>query len=51
MMLLTLCVTAYSQNTILWKVSDTLNQKTSYIVGTFHQFGKNGKYQKTNEQT
>ena len=38
-LLLTLCVTAYSQNTILWKVSDTLNQKTSYIVGTFHQFG------------
>lgn len=28
-----------AQNTILWKVSDTINQKTSYIVGTFHQFG------------
>ncbi|OBX22350.1 MULTISPECIES: TraB/GumN family protein [Bizionia] len=30
---------ASAQNTILWKVSDTINQKTSYIVGTFHQFG------------
>lgn len=28
-----------SQNTILWKVSDTINAKTSYLVGTFHQFG------------
>jgi uncharacterized protein YbaP (TraB family) len=27
------------QNTILWKVSDTINNKTSYIVGTYHQFG------------
>ncbi|TXD55575.1 TraB/GumN family protein [Polaribacter sp. IC066] len=27
------------QNTILWKISDTINNKTSYIVGTFHQFG------------
>ncbi|TYB79332.1 TraB/GumN family protein [Bizionia myxarmorum] len=30
---------AGAQNTILWKVSDTINNKTSYIVGTFHQFG------------
>ena len=28
-----------SQNTILWKVNDTVNNKSSYIVGTFHQFG------------
>ncbi|MDN4166458.1 TraB/GumN family protein [Cytophagales bacterium LB-30] len=28
-----------AQNTILWKVSDTLHHKTSYLVGTFHQFG------------
>ncbi len=28
-----------AQKTILWKVSDTINLKTSYIVGTFHQFG------------
>lgn len=28
-----------SQKTILWKVSDSLNNKTSYLVGTFHQFG------------
>ncbi|WP_256476097.1 hypothetical protein [Bizionia sp. M204] len=24
-----------SQNTILWKVSDTINQNTSYITDTF----------------
>ncbi len=30
---------AIGQNTILWKISDTINNKTSYIVGTFHQFG------------
>lgn len=30
---------AISQNTILWKVTDTINSKTSFIVGTFHQFG------------
>ena len=30
---------AISQNTILWKVTDTINNKTSFIVGTFHQFG------------
>ena len=30
---------AFSQNTILWKISDTINDKESYIVGTFHQFG------------
>tara|TARA_R110001583_G_C5539999_1_gene399358 strand:+ start:77 stop:955 length:879 start_codon:yes stop_codon:yes gene_type:complete len=30
---------AIGQNTILWKISDTINNKTSYIIGTFHQFG------------
>ncbi|QCK15632.1 hypothetical protein DCC35_13205 [Mangrovivirga cuniculi] len=30
---------AICQNTIIWKVSDTLNQKTSFIIGTHHQFG------------
>jgi uncharacterized protein YbaP (TraB family) len=30
---------SFGQNTILWKVSDTINNKTSIIVGTFHQFG------------
>src|SRR5690606_11560910 len=29
----------HGQNTILWKVTDTLNDKTSFVVGTFHQFG------------
>ncbi len=28
-----------AQNTILWKVSDTINKKQSFVVGTFHQFG------------
>ncbi|MEO8933884.1 MAG: TraB/GumN family protein [Xanthomarina sp.] len=28
-----------SQNSILWRVSDTVNNKTSFIVGTFHQIG------------
>ncbi len=33
-------LTAWSQaNTILWKVSDTVQHKTSYLLGTFHQFG------------
>ncbi|RSK38726.1 TraB/GumN family protein [Mangrovimonas spongiae] len=35
----TLSYFALGQNTILWKVSDTINKKTSYVVGTFHQFG------------
>jgi len=30
---------SFSQNTILWKVTDTVTHKTSTIVGTFHQFG------------
>lgn len=36
---LTISQLAISQNTILWKVTDTINNKTSFIVGTFHQFG------------
>ena len=36
---LTISQVAISQNTILWKVTDTINDKTSFIVGTFHQFG------------
>lgn len=30
---------AIAQKTILWKVTDTVNHKTSFILGTFHQFG------------
>ncbi|SJN50105.1 lipoprotein, putative [Sphingobacterium sp. JB170] len=30
---------AFAQETILWKVSDTTNNTESYILGTFHQFG------------
>ena len=37
--LLTISHVAISQNTILWKVTDTINNKTSFIIGTFHQFG------------
>lgn len=29
----------HGQRTILWKVSEGPSDKTSYIVGTFHQFG------------
>ena len=31
--------TGISQHTILWKVTDTTTHKTSFIVGSFHQFG------------
>ena len=37
--LLTISQVAISQNTILWKVTDTINNKKSFIIGTFHQFG------------
>jgi uncharacterized protein YbaP (TraB family) len=37
--LLTLSHLSFGQNTILWKVTDTINNKTSTIVGTFHQLG------------
>lgn len=30
---------AVSQNTILWKVTDDISNKTSFLVGTYHQFG------------
>ncbi|NJB72911.1 uncharacterized protein YbaP (TraB family) [Saonia flava] len=30
---------AIGQNTILWKVTDTINGKISMVVGTFHQYG------------
>lgn len=30
---------SFGQNTILWKIIDTVNNKTSVILGTFHQFG------------
>ncbi len=39
LVLLMISQLAISQNTILWKVNDTINDKTSFIVGTFHQFG------------
>jgi len=39
LILLAISNIAMSQNTILWKVSDSLNIKTSYIVGTLHQMG------------
>lgn len=32
-------LTSLGQNTILWKVSDTTSSNTSYLLGTFHQFG------------
>lgn len=39
LILLTFSQVVKSQNTILWKITDTINNKTSFIVGTFHQFG------------
>lgn len=39
LIILTICQIVTAQNTILWKVTDTVNNKTSFIVGTFHQFG------------
>ncbi|MCH2228736.1 MAG: TraB/GumN family protein [Crocinitomicaceae bacterium] len=30
---------AHSQNTILWEITDTINKKTSVILGSFHQYG------------
>ena len=38
-LLLFLGYTCFGQNTILWKVSDTISGKSSFLVGTFHQFG------------
>lgn len=31
--------TCFGQNTILWKVSDTISGKSSFLVGTFHHIG------------
>lgn len=39
LILLTISHLAIGQNTILWKVTDTINNKTSFVIGTFHQFG------------
>lgn len=39
LVLFTLSKLSFSQNTILWKITDTINNKTSTIVGTYHQFG------------
>jgi uncharacterized protein len=30
---------SFSQNTILWRISDSTTHHVSYLVGTFHQFG------------
>lgn len=38
-LLLLIGYTCFGQNTILWKVSDTITGKSSFLVGTFHQFG------------
>lgn len=37
--LLSISQLAISQKTILWKVTDESGQYTSYVVGSFHQFG------------
>lgn len=29
----------YSQNTIIWEITDAINSKKSFIVGTFHNIG------------
>ena len=35
------CSLFYSQNTILWKITNPKNEKTSYLIGTLHQYGEN----------
>ena len=35
------CNLLYSQNTILWKITNPKNEKTSYLIGTLHQYGEN----------
>jgi hypothetical protein len=37
--LLTVSHFSFGQKTILWKITDTINNKSSTIVGTFHQLG------------
>ncbi len=36
---LTIVQFSFGQNTILWQVTDTINNKISTIIGTYHQFG------------
>ena len=45
------CSLFYSQNTIIWKITNPKNEKTSYLIGTFHQYGENfvNKYPKIEE--
>lgn len=45
------CSLIYSQNTIIWKITNLKNEKTSYLIGTFHQYGENfvNKYPKIEE--
>lgn len=45
------CHLFYSQNTILWKITYPENDKTSYLVGTYHQYGESfvKKYPKIEE--
>jgi len=38
-LLLPISQLAYCQKTILWEVTDTIHNKTSFILGTFHQYG------------
>ena len=38
-LLLILTILGYSQNTLLWKVTNKNNNNTSYIFGTLHMFG------------
>jgi len=38
-LLLIIAQTSFGQKTILWRVIDTINHKTSTIVGTYHHFG------------
>lgn len=41
----------FSQNTIIWKITNLKNDKTSYLIGTFHQYGEKfvNKYPKIEE--
>ena len=35
------CNLLNAQNTILWKITNPKSEKTSYLVGTLHQYGEN----------
>jgi uncharacterized protein YbaP (TraB family) len=39
-LMLFLYQTAYCQNTVLWKVTASNSSKSTYVLGTFHTFGK-----------